>query len=124
MSSDARTTEKYVKSFKEYKMSRGILWKKLYNEYHYHIDHHSEHANSFIHNDDKISSSTFISDHKDFTPTTEGLKMDDEKFEELVKDKSFCEAVSLRFRYFLWVNFIDHILLIKMRVKKDKVHGH
>jgi hypothetical protein len=50
--------------------------------------------------------------------------MDDEKFEELVKDKSFCEALSLRFRYFLWVNFIDHILLVKMRVKKDKVHGH
>jgi hypothetical protein len=47
MTSDARTTEKYLKSFKEYKMSRGILWKKLYNEYHYHIDRQDE----IIHDD-------------------------------------------------------------------------
>jgi hypothetical protein len=49
-----------------------------------------------------------------------GLSMSDEEFEDLVKDMTFFEGISMRFRYFLWCNFVDHILLIKMGINKDK----
>ena len=56
-----------------------------------------------------------------FNPTSASLELDEEAFEKRLEEEAWYSALSLRFRYFLWRNYVDHLLLVNLSKSKDQL---